>query len=205
MTSDFIGSVHGQFQVVERDSAKNKKVYWKVQCLACNHYFVLATDTIKKNMHGCQDCTRRNAPKGNQSIYWRGGKHISAIFLSNVKRGAKKRGIPCEVTIQDLDKIWELQEGRCAYTNRQLSLRDDCTASLDRIDSSIGYIKSNVQFVHKTVNVMKWALSEEEFFDFVREIYDNVWVSEDGSCLHKKQLSGVQADEKFFGHLGCRI
>ena len=34
--------------------------------------------------------------------------------------------------------------------------------SLDRIDSKKGYVKGNVQWVHKTVNRLKMDLSEEE-------------------------------------------
>ena len=39
----------------------------------------------------------------------------------------------------------------------------DATASLDRIDSSKGYIKGNVQWVHKNINYMKQEMTNEEF------------------------------------------
>ena len=37
------------------------------------------------------------------------------------------------------------------------------TASLDRIDSSLGYVKNNVQWVHKDINKMKQELNENYF------------------------------------------
>jgi hypothetical protein len=37
------------------------------------------------------------------------------------------------------------------------------TASLDRIDSLVGYIKGNVQWVHKDVNVSKMDFDESYF------------------------------------------
>jgi hypothetical protein len=37
------------------------------------------------------------------------------------------------------------------------------TASLDRIDSSKGYSKDNVQWVHKRLNAVKQNLTPEEF------------------------------------------
>lgn len=40
------------------------------------------------------------------------------------------------------------------------------TASLDRIDSSGDYAEGNVQFVHKTINKMKWDLTDMEFRNF---------------------------------------
>lgn len=43
--------------------------------------------------------------------------------------------------------------------------REEGTASLDRIDSSRGYVEGNVQWVHKDVNFMKQALSQERFVE----------------------------------------
>lgn len=39
------------------------------------------------------------------------------------------------------------------------------TASLDRIDSSKGYIVGNVQWVHKDINFMKGTLSNNQFLE----------------------------------------
>lgn len=70
-----------------------------------------------------------------------------------------------------------MQDGRCAFTNLILGFapkyRNDLqlqTASLDRIDSSKGYVKNNVQWVHKTINIMKQAQSNEEFIKLCRDI-----------------------------------
>jgi len=180
------GEQHGLFRVFERVFVKNKKVYWQAQCLGCKAIYILAADVIKNNINGCQYCARKNRPKGIESLSWQGGKFIPAKFLSNVARGARRRGITCQLSIKELDDLWEKQDGRCAYTNRELTLTSEGTASLDRIDSSIGYKLDNVQFVHKTVNVMKWALPEEEFFKFIEEIYK--W-SIDGNRIHEEQLS----------------
>lgn len=188
MSLNLVGLKFGQFEVLCRNSSKNKKVYWDVKCNLCTEEYVLATDAIKKNIGGCINCVRKNAPKGIDSSSWRGGRYISSNFLSNVKYGARKRNIDCVVTLDELDKLWEAQDGLCAYTNRELTLSgDDCTASLDRIDSSEGYHLGNVQFVHKTVNVMKWALPEDEFLGFIKEIYE--FKVNDGNRIYQEQLS----------------
>jgi hypothetical protein len=44
------------------------------------------------------------------------------------------------------------------------------TASLDRIDSSKGYTIDNVQWVHKTVNLMKRELNQQDFIDICNKI-----------------------------------
>jgi hypothetical protein len=41
---------------------------------------------------------------------------------------------------------------------------------LDRIESEGHYTIDNVQWVHKTVNMMKWKISQEEFVYFCRKI-----------------------------------
>lgn len=47
------------------------------------------------------------------------------------------------------------------------------TASLDRIDSSFGYILNNVQWVHKDVQRMKSDFSEAHFVETCRKITEN--------------------------------
>lgn len=202
MKSDLTGTYHGKLVVLSRHSSSKKKVRWNVECLVCYTKYDLSTDSIKSNIGGCSSCSRASQPKGINSRYWRGGKYISSIFLSNVKRGARKRNIPCEVTLEDLDSIWEAQEGRCVYTGRKLTLNGDCTASLDRIDSSRGYLKENVQFLHKNVNIAKWAMSEENFFSMIKEIYENVWVENNVSnSLYEEQLSQLYQHQRDAGHL----
>jgi hypothetical protein len=64
-----------------------------------------------------------------------------------------------------LEYIWDLlleQNRKCALTGLPLTFAKDYnkstldqTASLDRIDSSVGYIIGNVQWVHKEINKIK--------------------------------------------------
>ena len=44
------------------------------------------------------------------------------------------------------------------------------TASLDRIDSKLGYILGNIQWVHKQINEMKMDLAEVDFLRWVKII-----------------------------------
>jgi len=54
------------------------------------------------------------------------------------------------------------------------SSKDDYgTASLDRINSVRGYEPDNVQWVHKTVNFMKQALSDKELLEWCQKIVDH--------------------------------
>lgn len=83
----------------------------------------------------------------------------------NLTRG--NRVLESLITTTDLLNQYELQGGKCNYTGINLDViltfKKDSNASIDRIDSSKGYTKDNIQWVYKPVNIMKNSYSEEEF------------------------------------------
>lgn len=92
-----------------------------------------------------------------------------------------RRKWECTLKIEELIDIWKKQEGRCAYTNIPLDLpklsqkTNDIriTASLDRIDSTKGYVKNNVQFVSICINFMKSTLTDIQTKEFINMIIKN--------------------------------
>ena len=46
-------------------------------------------------------------------------------------------------------------------------------ASLDRIDSSKGYVEGNVQFISCCLNLAKSTLPSNRIYDFIQLIIDN--------------------------------
>lgn len=103
---------------------------------------------------------------GENNPTFTGIKEISGTYLNEIKRGAERREI-----IYDLSKeyLWNLfleQNKKCALTGIDLNFStnsNNATASLDRINSKIGYIVGNVQWVHKDINLMKMNLHEDYF------------------------------------------
>jgi hypothetical protein len=53
---------------------------------------------------------------------------------------------------------------------RKIASKTLTTASLDRIDSSIGYVEGNVQWIYKPLNTMKGTLSNQEFIQLCKEV-----------------------------------
>lgn len=51
--------------------------------------------------------------------------------------------------------------------------RKNQTASLDRIDSSKGYIEGNVQWLHKDINQMKINFNQKDFIKYCKLIAKN--------------------------------
>ncbi len=104
-------------------------------------------------------------------------KEISTNFsyLSNIKYIAKEKCLEFNLDNEFLINLFNKQCGKCIYSGINLNLNKtdklERTASLDRIDSSKGYIKGNVQWVHKDVNKMKMEHSEEKFLKWIEIIY----------------------------------
>jgi hypothetical protein len=79
-----------------------------------------------------------------------------------------------EVSI-DIEYAWNLfllQDRRCVLSGRTLIIESwpNQTASLDRIDSTRGYVVGNVQWIHKDLQAMKMNFAQEEFVKICEEI-----------------------------------
>jgi len=97
--------------------------------------------------------------------------------LRKAKMHSKQTNKEFSLTLQDLKNQWEKQNGLCVCTNVKLKLplynnTPSLTeqASLDRIDSSKGYVPDNIQFVCSCVNFLKNKLSDLEVKRFLKQI-----------------------------------
>ena len=156
----------------------NKEHYWKVECLGCNtEYSRRAGQLVKGRTSSCQSC---NSYEREKYSFWSGIDGVSSQYISKLKHRNKY----IDLTLQDIVDQWKKQKGICVYSGVQLTLvqKDTgwthSTASLDRIDSSIGYVVGNVQWVHKRINTMKNDMSEHEFIVWCQRVVN----SHGGSC-----------------------
>ena len=88
-------------------------------------------------------------------------------FLAYLLSKARRRK-SCDVTIEQLLQIWHQQSGKCALTGWEMTMQlgkgqISTNASIDRIDSTIGYTNNNVQLVCRAANVAKSNLTQENF------------------------------------------
>lgn len=93
-------------------------------------------------------------------------------FFNHIRSGIQKRKkvsqLEFNITPKYLEELYEKQNHKCAITGLPLELDITKTAiqqdwSLDRIDSNIGYVEGNVQWVHKDINMMKQSYSLDYF------------------------------------------
>lgn len=184
--NDKTGFVNGYLTVTELAGRnKHSQAIWKCICNACGRDDVYVTSGDLKRNLSC-GCARNNTnklsthphhQKNNKSPYWKGYGEISMHRFSKIKDAALKRKLHFDVSIE---QIWELflkQNKTCALSGLPIEFGlqgTQCgTASLDRIDSSKGYVLDNVQWVHKHINTMKWALEESYFIELCKKVVDN--------------------------------
>lgn len=103
---------------------------------------------------------------------------MSALFTTKIKLNAKRRGLEFNISPRYMWNLFLKQDRRCAISGIKLLFkrksRDNCsnqTASLDRIDSSKGYIEGNVQWVHKRINQLKMDMSDGELIEWASLIH----------------------------------
>lgn len=92
------------------------------------------------------------------------------------QKGGISRGYLWTITVENIWKLYEDQGGVCALSGVPIKWADKgltATVSIDRIDSSEGYILENVQLVHKDVNFMKQQFDQEYFINMCKAIADN--------------------------------
>ena len=99
-------------------------------------------------------------------------------YLNRIRSGSGKKHGGTDLTLDDLKRLWDDQDGLCALSGVQMDLPRMKTdshgfptcASLDRIDSDRGYVLDNVQFVCNFVNMGKGPNSDEEAIEFIEKV-----------------------------------
>jgi hypothetical protein len=92
-------------------------------------------------------------------------------------RRVKKRNHEYNIDLNDLLNIWETQNGICVYSGVKLVHPNDGgdninTASLDRVDSKLGYVRGNIQFISVACNHAKNSMTHNQMLNFLKIISD---------------------------------
>jgi len=141
-------------------------------------FIILCCDVVSFNKN--KDFVLKNhifnsyTPKNGITPFYKGELPV-AIWKLIVKK-AKRRNIGVDVSREEAQELFLQQKGLCALSGKEIQLRPFRnprgytknfihTASLDRIDSSLPYVKYNIQWVYKKINMMKYNYSIKMFID----------------------------------------
>lgn len=152
------------FKVIGEEQ-NNKKRYIRVKCNSCNNekLYEKSYFNTKPNIQ-CTYCMNDGLTNDN----------ICITYLKKIKNNALKRGLEFDVDEKYLWNLFIKQNKKCALSGIDLVIIHSSirlyakknTASLDRINSKKGYIKDNVQWVHKDINKLK-SNFDEDYFKFL--------------------------------------
>lgn len=164
---DLTNRTFGKLTVIHRFS-KDKFGHsrWIVKCDCGENRCVTSSALLNGNTTSC-GCSRTTINNNHPSF--RGYKEIGGKLWNGWKKAAKERGFSFDISIEYAYDLFIKQDRKCALTGLPLCFANAIskdvsrTASIDRIDSKQGYIIGNIQWVHKTINRIKWALDQSEF------------------------------------------
>lgn len=168
-----IGKKYGNLTVIDIDGLKNSsgKLYRKCLCDCGKEKYVTSWSLKSGNTTSC-GCNKKR--QGKNHPLWKGYGEISLRYWTRLKNNANKRNIDFSITIEEAWEQWIYQKKKCNLTGRKLLFftckGNNISSSLDRIDSSKGYIKGNIQWIHKDVNKIKTDFEQKYFIELCTEI-----------------------------------
>jgi len=186
--ASWFSSKHAALLMVERKSCRScKKDYRSTKDKSINIY---------KNAEGkwcsvCSGCkkeqayTRKDHAKQSSVSDWHCKKctQSAGLFAVNKSIGrlqsqyrkfqnsANSRSLEWDLSLEDFSLLFK---GKCALTGWDITMNNPkITASLDRIDSTKGYKKENVQWVHVMVNMCKNKYDQKKFVEMCCAVVAN--------------------------------
>lgn len=176
---DLTDQVYGYLTVLKcvdkkPDKYKSSNI-WLCKC-KCGNFTEIPPYQIRKNK-SCGCIQKEEKWIRYNSGRWGGYEEISLTYFNQIINHAKTRNLEFNITIEYIWQLFLKQNRKCVLSKLELNFKfgknNVATASLDRIDSSKGYIEGNVQWVHKDVNIMKWDFNQNYFINICKLVANN--------------------------------
>lgn len=181
-TEDLIGRVFGDWKVIGfagyKCQGKWNRAYWTCRCTCGQICEVAANDLIFGKSTQCISCQRKKL--GMSRKKYKDGKYISGSYFNKTRNSANQMKRKFSITIEDIDKLYKKQNGKCALSGIHLipsagKTIVECNGngsnmSIDRIDSSKGYTKDNIQLLDTRVNWLKGTFKDKEVIELAHKI-----------------------------------
>lgn len=205
-----------------KKSIQNRKITTFI-CDWCGSEGTKATSEYNRNLkkgrknYCCRECAAKGASKTRtglkRPVSEALAEHLQSICgnrrdeYSSFRytfRNAKKRFKDFNLDLEYLKEVWDNQKGICPYTGIELTLPEENNistlnitkrASLDRINSELGYVKGNIQFVSTPINYMKSTMTDLQTKQFLKEIssYASTFIEDQTISSSLNEMSDAQA------------
>lgn len=175
---DLTGQVFGSWTVIGL-ARVGHEARWNCVCVCGNEREQDGSKLRKGGTVQCKQCRSKE-----QETYAVGEMPLS--YWNRIIIGAENRGLEFSITPEYAYQGLIDQDFKCALTGASIGFRSirvcqnqnniKHTASLDRINSSKGYIVGNMRWLHKDINTLKTNLPDEDFILLCRMVaqhYDN--------------------------------
>jgi hypothetical protein len=159
-----------KLQIVEFSNINNnREKVWKCRC-DCGKITFVSTGHLKSG--NTKSCGCLVSELKNPYMI------VPQWYFIQIKHGAKKRNYEFKISIQYIIDLLIKQNFKCKLSNLEIKFvhtsnqesKKLTTASLDRIDSTKGYIEGNVQWIHKDFQPMKTNIREDKFKIMCRQV-----------------------------------
>lgn len=155
-----------------------------LKCSRCGELLPPEAFTKKKGCkrgyaYACRRCSKERESELKTSNI----RTYFADVLKTSKQMAQKRHIVVHsLNLDDLLTLYDKQGGRCAISGIAMTHiagqgNVPTNASIDRVDSALGYTIDNVQLVCRFINQGKMQMSVEDFKRLMSEAY-HFWQSQ---------------------------
>lgn len=175
---DLTNDKYGLLRVISLDHVNEKgRSYWLCKC-ECGTKKVVSSKNLrakgKRGRTGSCGCMKQNYDYGILDE----SKWIFPRFVwTGIVRNANDKNREMNITPEYISRLYIDQKGLCSISGVEIQfsekVRDspkEQTASLDRIDSSKGYIIGNCQWIHKDLQSMKLDRTQEKFINWCKII-----------------------------------
>lgn len=183
---NLVGKTFGYLTVIKMaQTEKSGKLHaWRAicKCSNCgNESFDVNPQSLLRGQTTSCGCRRDQYSKltGMNSKQYKGCGELNGKYWGLIKNRAEQRGYVVEINIEYAWNLYLKQERKCALSGIPINFAisskrsSETTASLDRIDSSKGYVEGNVQWVHKHINIMKNVFEQNYFISLCNLITKN--------------------------------
>lgn len=167
-----VGDKYKKWTVIDGPKInKRHNVLWLCQCECGEKRWFQGNElTNESKCFACKKCASKLL---TENVTFKNGRigDLTITKYDKIKKMSEKRNISFNVSIEYLWNLFQEQNNFCAITGDYIE--HISKASLDRIDSSNGYVEGNVQWVTPQANLCKHKLSMEELYDFCTKVLNH--------------------------------